>query len=330
MPVPYMGSKRVSAPEIVNLIRAYCPEATDLYDVFCGGFAISEWAIKKGWKVHASDLNESVVALINEVLFGECLDPKNGENVFEHPSFIDRQIFFEYIKRNDWWGGYMKCIWSFGNNNRSYLFGQDIEPMKKLGHELVVDCKVSKDLPIPLIIQNKIIRLPDWHVRRMALKKYLAANKKRGELEQLQRLQRLQQLQRLEQLQQLQQLERLQCKSYDEVDIPAGAVIYCDPPYRNTAGYSANSESGFDHEEFYNWCREKSKTNPVFVSEYWMPEDFDKIFEFSRRQTLSSSCGGQTKHNEKVYFMDRTKYVDVIIKRGENFTGEKAVKVNGD
>lgn len=58
-----MGSKRVSAPKIINLIKAYYPNNKDFYDVFCGGFAISEWALQKGFNVYASDFNKQVIEL---------------------------------------------------------------------------------------------------------------------------------------------------------------------------------------------------------------------------------------------------------------------------
>ena len=37
------------------------------------------------------------------------------------------------------------------------------------------------------------------------------------------------------------------------------AVIYCDPPYRNTTKYS----NGIDYEEFYQWCKNMAKNNRV-------------------------------------------------------------------
>ena len=89
--------------------------------------------------------------------------------------------------------------------------------------------------------------------------------------------------------------------SYDEVDIEPGAIIYCDPPYIGTAEYIAN-DTTFDHQKFYDWCREKAKTNPVFVSEYHCPSDFKNIYEFERRQTLSK---GETKYNEKLFYLNR-------------------------
>ena len=105
------------------------------------------------------------------------------------------------------------------------------------------------------------------------------------------------QLERLEQLEQLQRLE--QC-SYNDVEIPAGAIIYCDPPYKGTAGYVANNDD-FDHDEFYRWCREKSKTNPVFISEYTAPDDFECVYEFERRQNFNVSS--VKTQNEKVFLL---------------------------
>ena len=37
-----------------------------------------------------------------------------------------------------------------------------------------------------------------------------------------------------------------------------GALIYCDPPYRDTTKYNTGS---FDYDAYYNWCREVAKTN---------------------------------------------------------------------
>lgn len=57
--------------------------------------------------------------------------------------------------------------------------------------------------------------------------------------------------------------------TYDLLDIPDGAVIYCDPPYRGTAPY--NGVEPFDFDKFDDWLRNHKN---VFISEYSMPEDF--------------------------------------------------------
>ena len=97
----------------------------------------------------------------------------------------------------------------------------------------------------------------------------------RKSLQSLQSLERLQSLQSLESLQRLQSLESLQRlessqithKDYRQVDLPAGCVVYADPPYKGTAGYSVD----FDHSAFYSWAAHCPR--PLLISEYDMPRD---------------------------------------------------------
>ena len=44
-------------------------------------------------------------------------------------------------------------------------------------------------------------------------------------------------------------IELFSC-DYNSLNIPSRSLIYCDPPYANTAGYGFE----FDHDEFYQWC----------------------------------------------------------------------------
>ena len=292
MPVPYMGSKRGSASKIVSVMRLYQPQATTVYDVFCGGFAISEELIKRGYNVHASDLNTAVVNLIHETLYGDCKDPQTNDSIFEHPRFIHRDEFEARNNDDDWFAGYVKCIWSFGNNNnKGYLYSPENERLKEAAHNLVVDGVMSDELPVPKIVQKQIVNYKTFQGRRKALGYYARA--KHAEYRNIE-------LERLRSLENLQRLRSLENLPYDEVDIEPGAIIYCDPPYIGTAEYIAN-DTTFDHQKFYDWCREKAKTNPVFVSEYHCPSDFKNIYEFERRQTLSK---GETKYNEKLFYLN--------------------------
>ncbi len=68
-------------------------------------------------------------------------------------------------------------------------------------------------------------------------------------------------------------------------------VIYCDPPYQCHANYY--DENGkmipkFDHEKFWDWCRIMAENNIVFVSEYKMPNDFEKILSIKSRTAGNS------------------------------------------
>lgn len=83
--------------------------------------------------------------------------------------------------------------------------------------------------------------------------------------------------------------------SYSDLRIPENSIIYCDPPYENTAKYSAVGE--FQHVEFWQWCRDKSKEgHTVFISEYNAPDDFECIWQ----QELNVSVAKNGKHKKAV------------------------------
>lgn len=81
---------------------------------------------------------------------------------------------------------------------------------------------------------------------------------------------------------------KLVCSSYENLDIPANSIIYCDPPYNGTTKYKDN----FDSDAFWQWCRDKAKEgHTVYVSEYNAPEDFKCIWE----KQINSNLGGTSK-----------------------------------
>lgn len=91
--------------------------------------------------------------------------------------------------------------------------------------------------------------------------------------------------------------------NYLNLEIPENALIYADSPYKGTKPYAINPK--FNHEEYYNWLREKSKTNPIFISEQTMPKDFPVIWTKDATRT----CGLDNNHkaSETLYFIDNRK-----------------------
>jgi len=67
------------------------------------------------------------------------------------------------------------------------------------------------------------------------------------------------------------------CCEYYELQIPENSIIYCDIPYQGTKEY--DNKNKFNHDKFWDWCREVSLYNEVFVSEYNAPNDFECIWE---------------------------------------------------
>ena len=94
----------------------------------------------------------------------------------------------------------------------------------------------------------------------------------------------------------LQKVKFYNC-NYNELPIPENSMIYCDPPYQNTTKYN---KYDFDYDKFWDWCREKSITNNVFVSEYNAPVDFECIWEKEVNSSLTKNTGSK-KNIEKLF-----------------------------
>lgn len=90
-------------------------------------------------------------------------------------------------------------------------------------------------------------------------------------------------------------------QDYQEVEILPNSVVYADCPYIGTHKYK-NSQGEFDHERFYEWCR--TREHPVFVSEYWMPDDF---FPIAIKQRTGSMCayGNNEVRCEMIFVHER-------------------------
>lgn len=90
-------------------------------------------------------------------------------------------------------------------------------------------------------------------------------------------------------------------KSLFEInDIKGKSLIYADPPYLGTTKY----KDSFDHEKFYNWCRQmKNQGHVVFVSEYWMPDDFKCVWSKEVNNSLTKDTGAK-KGIEKLFILE--------------------------
>ncbi|MCS6281453.1 MAG: DNA adenine methylase [Dolichospermum sp.] len=302
--IPYMGSKS----KICEKVCALFPKSDNFYDLFGGGFSITHFMIKHRSKhfkkFHFNEIRPGVCDLIKDAIAG-----KYSYDNFK-PPWVSREDFSRLLDTDP----YIKIIWSFGNNGKTYLFGKDIEQNKKSMHMAIVfnqfDDYAKKIFGVDRFAEGLSIT-----AKRLYLKnKIKTLGKDRLDLQQLERLEQLQQLQqleRLEQLQQLQQLERLEqlqqlewlerlyfySGDYESVPIKENSVIYCDIPYRGTAEYDENKN--FSHKEFYEWAHTQS--NPVFISEYTLPDSrFKCIANFQKRSLLCSdkSIGNKT---EKVF-----------------------------
>ena len=230
--LPYMGSKNSIARKIVGVL----PRAKHFYDLFAGGCAITHVAILSGkYEQFVCNDISNMPKLFVDAIHGKYANERR---------WISREDFFK-LKDSD---PYVACIWSFGNDCQTYMYGKDIEPFKHALH----------DVHFAETKEQKAEAMARYRKLLGEVEKSLTKDQRTrsGNVECLQSLQSLQRLQRLQ-------------SSYDEVTIKPDSVIYCDPPYKDTHDYNCGT---FDHDAFYSWCLEQ--TEPLFISEYDMPSDF--------------------------------------------------------
>jgi len=292
--IPYMGSKAKICDQIIKIF----PKADHFYDLFGGGFSVTHAMLLKRSKdfkhFHFNEIRPGICDLIQKAIAGEFNYKK-----FK-PPFVSREEFSKNLDTDPM----IKILWSFGNNGKNYLFGDDIEGYKRSMHNAIVfnefDSLAEAVLGMKSFAEGYSIKQ-----RRLFLRNRILALRNSGSLNALglgkfhdRKLQELQQLERLEQLQQLEQLERLQftSTSYDEVEIHDNSVIFCDPPYAGTAKY----DSDFDHKNLFDWAH--SKSNPVFISEYQIKDErFVPVWKMPKRSMLSSNKDKCVYKVEKVY-----------------------------
>lgn len=283
--IPYMGSKRKLASEILKKITQRHAYISDFYDLFGGGGAISFTAIRDyRFNVHYNELNKHIYSLVEYLKNNKTLEPKFYE-------WVTREEFFKQCNREDadWYSGFVMSCWSFGNKQSSYIYGSDIENIKRLAHEFIVnkDLSAMKELGVDI---PDLCNISDLQRRRQIFCGHIEdLLKNRFDLQNLESLQYIESLGRLQNLQNLQNLQ-IYNKTYEDIKIKGDSpVIYCDIPYKGTGEYK---EGGFDHNQFYTWFA--NLDYPAYLSEYDAP--FEKIEMFKHRSSLSA-----TNNKKKVF-----------------------------
>lgn len=156
--LPYKGSKNKLAERIVSLL----PKRTHLIDLFCGGCAVTHAALQRGKyeHIHINDINWMCPTFFIDALNGKYKDETR---------WISRDDFAE-LKDKD---PYVAFVWSFGNNLRTYLYGEDREDFKKALHYAIFfgDYTLAKDFGMDLSFLDNIDP-KNYQKRYFAVKKY--------------------------------------------------------------------------------------------------------------------------------------------------------------
>lgn len=305
--LPYTGSKSRIAHWVIDNL----PSGRVLIDAFAGGCAITHRALlsQKWQTVIANDINGKYPQLFADAMHGQYRYEKR---------WISREDFERLKEKN----AFVACCWSFGNNVRNYMYSQAIEPYKRALHYAIVfdDFAPMQELmpEVAQAVHDALQGQNNLHDRRITAQNVIVKTLKRitddnyahpviqnnplyqtirhtskntPSLQSLQSLQSLERLERVQSLERMQSLESLQVTSlsYDEIDIPDGAVVYCDPPYHacDKRLYDGTAKA-FDHNAFYDWCVSVSKTNPIFISEYSIEDDRFEVVAEKQKMTYMS------------------------------------------
>lgn len=301
--VSYKGSKS----KIVDKLAEVIPYRgiDNFYDLFAGGCAVTHKMYLEGRYKHyyANDIDGQALRLFCDGLKGKYANETR---------WISREDFFN-LKDCD---PYVSCCWSFGNNQRDYLYSRAIEPYKKACHYAIVfgDFALLKDLypDVGAACEITLNGIVDIHERRIKFRSVIGcklaerSNSGLMRLSQENDVDRLESLESLERLQSLESLESLESfeysvSDYKAVEIKPNSVIYADIPYISTNTYDGTSSvvQPFNHEEFYDWCCKQNEL--VLISEYYMPKDrFTKVWSTNHVQSL---CATKTSSVQECLFV---------------------------
>ena len=281
--VPYKGSKSQIVDRLVEAIPY--KGVDNFYDLFAGGCAVTHKMLLEGRYRHcyANDIDGRALRLFR--------DGMDGKYALE-TDWVSRKDFFE-LKDAD---PYISCCWSFGNNQRDYLYSKTIEPYKKACHYAIIygDFSLLSDLypGVSEVCKEALREVMGWHNRRIKFRSVIRECLKTNSAGSFASLSTSYDTDRLESLE---RLERLQSFQYSEVDyrevkIQPNSVIYADIPYFSTNAYGKNSSitQPFNHSEFYDWCCNQEEL--VLISEYYMPADiFTEVWNVKHKQSLCAT-----------------------------------------
>lgn len=318
--LPYQGSKS----KVCEWLFTHIPKTDTFYDVFAGGGAVTDYAIRHKWfqKYYVNDINP---------LMSKALQMYFTNGFATECRWISREEFFR-LKDTD---PYVAICFSFGNDLRSYAYAEDVEPIKKAFHYAI--CFNDYSMLDEYLGEYKI-RLKESSIfdRRIELQRYLTKLYRKGlkeikddlnlwsdrsdgiyntvehidrlkklnryEIENSERLDRLQSLkddlklttdrsdgvtcisQNVQNLNELESNITFTNSNYLDIEFEQNSIVYCDPPYKDTKDYDQN----FTHEQFYDWCRNQKEL--TLISEYNMPDDFIKISEIKTKSSMSATA----------------------------------------
>ena len=329
--LPYTGSKSRIATWLVERL----PDCETFVDVFCGGCAVSDVMMlhNKAKRFILNDIQGDVPKLFVDTLNGD-LEKYNPLHWVSREQFFAEKATNPFIRLVYSFGQkgdsylYSKELEPYKRAIHYAIVDGEWSEFDRLCPEVCSDtCNALKGL-----VEWNERRLAFQRAVASSLKGLISQNpyyKSPSTLDGVPAAQHLEQTQRLmeiqnpyyrspnalrgknasQHLQSIQRIKEIQkphlppikteSKDYRDLVIPEGAVVFCDPPYKDSAvEYNGR---GFDHATFYDWCVETAKSHPVYITEYQIDDPrFICIGEKARQISLNGT-GSKGKKVERLY-----------------------------
>ena len=281
--IPWQGSKNRLARWVVDRL----PASHTLVDLFAGGCAVTHRALETGRfaRVVANDLGVGP-----QVFERAC----RGE--YEGWAVVRTKAEFEEHLGED---PAADLCHSFGNDRSTYLWGPEYEAVKVPGSKLVLG-------------MGTVEERQRWYRQVVEAARAVAAGGlgRPGALEVVERTKRLRNCAKLQNVEAARSLRALggACAAdalevtrldYREVEVPEGATVYADPPYRGTN--NRGHGGAFDFAAFDAWLA--AVPFPVVVSEKERLPGCEVLA--SRESPQCMAAGGNTTRTELLQVQSR-------------------------
>lgn len=301
--LPYVGSKKKISKKIIEILKQnFDIEVKVVYDVFGGGGAITCECLINEISVVYNDHDLSVGKMFKKAL--------NCDREYIKSLVVSREEFFNIRDKQDktTTDELKLLVNSFGNNRKNYVYSKELSDSKyRLAKEILKsidnDFNYKKSNVYLDFINGEHIRLQQ--IERLSQLNNISSLVREGKFKRMQQIHNIQQLNRVSTTKQ-KYLKAMKNRDYTYFSNIKNQILYLEPPYENTDISVYKDHSQFNHNDFYNWVVDMSKSNIVLLSSYNVSDDRFKVeFEFNK-STSTLSANGKDRSNgnyEKLYMV---------------------------
>lgn len=138
--IPYMGSKNAIAEKLLDKMLEVKPNAKYFVDLTAGGGSVSFMALQYGMQVVYNEKQTSLANFMKYIVERIRSGERSEYGLFpsEWYNFISREEFHKQKVLDTPYAQFVRICYSFGNNQKDYIYGVPLERQKELIHNICV------------------------------------------------------------------------------------------------------------------------------------------------------------------------------------------------